>query len=398
MISGLINGLMNLPWWGFIIAVLILTHITIAGVTIFLHRSQAHKALELHPIVSHFFRFWLWLTTGMVTKEWVAIHRKHHAECENENDPHSPQIYGIKKVLWDGVELYRSESKNQETIERYGRGTPDDWVERNIYSRYSASGIILLFFIDVMLFGVLGITAWAIQMAWIPFFAAGVINGIGHFWGYRNFECPDASRNIVPWAILIGGEELHNNHHTYPNSAKLSVKWWEFDIGWMYISILQFFKLATVKKVAPKLTTIPGKESIDSETLLALFANRFQIMSRYSREVILPVLHEEKRKAGEASRSMFSKAKGLLIRTDMLIDPSSKSHLTKLLDVCHSLQQVYQYRISLQSIWERTASSQKELLEALQEWCRQAEATGIDALREFSNRLKTYVSIPQPAV
>ncbi len=244
-------GLIDLPWWGYVLVALGLTHITIAAVTIFLHRSQAHRAVDLHPVVSHFFRFWLWLTTGMVTREWVAIHRKHHAKCETEEDPHSPQTRGIRKVFWEGAELYRAEAKNRETIEKYSHGTPDDWIERHLYSPHSAKGIVLMMAINLILFGPIGLTIWAVQMAWIPVTAAGIINGIGHYWGYRNFACEDASTNILPWGILIGGEELHNNHHAYGTSARLSNKWYEFDIGWLYIKLMSYVGLAQVRKLAP---------------------------------------------------------------------------------------------------------------------------------------------------
>ncbi|MFL6712717.1 MAG: acyl-CoA desaturase, partial [Sulfurifustis sp.] len=229
----LLTGVVSLPWWGYVLVALVFTHITIASVTIYLHRHQAHRALDLHPVVSHFFRFWLWLTTGMITKEWAAVHRKHHAKVETPDDPHSPQQWGIRKVLWDGTSLYRVASKDGEILAKYGHGTPDDWIERHLYSRRNTWGIASMLVINLVLFGPIGLTIWAVQMAWIPFFAAGVINGIGHYWGYRNYEVQDASRNIVPWGILIGGEELHNNHHAYPSSAQLSNKWWVFDIGWL---------------------------------------------------------------------------------------------------------------------------------------------------------------------
>ena len=268
------QGLTGASWWQAILVALVLTHITIASVTIYLHRDSAHRALDLHPIASHFFRFWLWMTTGMVTKEWTAIHRKHHAKCEREGDPHSPVIFGIKKVFWEGAELYRAESRNQETLERFGHNTPTDWIERNVYTRYSKLGVSLMLIIDVALFGALGLTVWAIQMAWIPVTAAGIINGFGHYWGYRNFEAQDASTNVSPWGILIGGEELHNNHHTYPTSAKLSVKPYEFDIGWMYITILKSVGLATVKKTPPKLAYGDVRPVADEKTLEAIIANR----------------------------------------------------------------------------------------------------------------------------
>ena len=251
LVDGLAHGLLGASWWQIVLFTLVVTHVTIAAVTIFLHRSQAHRALDLHPVVSHFFRFWLWLTTGMVTKEWVAIHRKHHAKCETEEDPHSPVTRGIKTVLLTGSELYRAEAKVGETLKKYGHGTPDDWIERHLYSRFSWQGVALMLIVNLLLFGAVGATVWAVQMLWIPIHAAGIINGIGHFWGYRNFEAADASTNISPWGILIGGEELHNNHHTYPNSAKLSVKKWEFDMGWAWIKLFGFLRLAKVQRVAP---------------------------------------------------------------------------------------------------------------------------------------------------
>jgi len=380
-------GILDLPWWGFIVAALLLTHITIAAVTIFLHRCQAHRALSLSPVVSHFFRFWLWLTTGMETKAWAAIHRKHHAKCETAEDPHSPQVLGLKKVLCEGAELYRKESKNLETLERYGQGTPDDWIEKHLYTPYSAKGIFLCLALNLILFGIPGLTIWAIQMAWIPFFAAGIINGVGHFWGYRNFECEDAASNIVPWGILIGGEELHNNHHTYPTSAKLSVKWWEFDIGWLYIQTLMFLGLAKVKRVAPTPKIVQGKEKIDAESLQALLHNRIQVMTIYSKAVILPLLQVEKQ---SIERQLFHRIKTSLIRADQVLDDIGKEALEQFLEKSGSLKVVYNFREQLKSIWNRTTATQKELLDALHEWCLQAEASGIQKLQEFSSYLKGY--------
>src|SRR5882724_2349506 len=281
------SGWFDLPWWGLILVALALTHVTIAAVTIFLHRCQAHRALELHPVISHFFRFWLWLTTGMVTKEWAAIHRKHHAKCETVDDPHSPQVHGINRVLWAGVLLYVKESYKKETIERYGHGTPEDWIERNLYSRFATTGVVLLLATDMFLFGVVpGALIWATQIAWIPFWAAGVINGVGHWFGYRNFgDVPDASRNIVPWGILIGGEELHNNHHAYASSAKLSSKWYEFDIGWLYIRCMELLGLAQVKKLAPKIRFEFGKARCDLHTLQAVITHRYDVVQRFARSL-----------------------------------------------------------------------------------------------------------------
>ncbi len=375
-----LNGLIDLPWWGYLVVALAFTHITIAGVTIFLHRHQAHRALDLHPVVSHFFRFWLWLTTGMVTKEWAAIHRKHHAKVETPDDPHSPQQWGIKKVLWDGTSLYRTEAKNQETIAKYGHGTPDDWLERNVYKGRQSLGIGLMFVIDVVLFGPVGITIWAVQMAWIPFFAAGVINGIGHYWGYRNYEVQDASRNIVPWGILIGGEELHNNHHTFPSSAKLSSKRWEFDIGWLYIRLLERIGAARVKKIPPELTLDATKQQIDLDTVRAVVTGRFHVMAHFAREVMHHVYREELKKADPNDReswALLKRAKRLMVRETTLLDDTT-------------LNTVYSMKQKLADIWQRSATTQEHLRHAIEEWCRQAEATGIQALRDFSRKLRTY--------
>lgn len=389
-------GLLNLSLGGYIIYTLILTHITIVGVTVYLHRCQAHRSLEIHPLLAHFFRLWLWLSTGMVTKAWASIHRKHHAKCETKDDPHSPQILGIRKVLWQGAELYRSEAKNKETLDRYGHGTPDDWIERKLYTPYSAKGILVMLAINLVLLGVPGLTVWAIQMMWIPFFAAGVVNGIGHYWGYRNFECADAATNISPWGILIGGEELHNNHHTYPTSAKLSIKPWEFDIGWLYINIFKMLGLAKVKKTPPKVYIAPNKATIDMDTVKAVLTNRFQVMARYSREVVLPVLHDEKKKACDASRRLLGMAKAPLIREESLVSEQEKQQLKQVLAERENLKLVYQFRLKLQDIWNSTTATQKELLEALQEWCRQAENSSLDVLRRFALQLKGYV--PQPTL
>ncbi|OGT38369.1 MAG: aminotransferase, partial [Gammaproteobacteria bacterium RIFCSPHIGHO2_12_FULL_38_14] len=382
-------GLIQLPWWGYIVVLLCLTQITILSVTLYLHRTQAHRALQLHPIVSHFFRFWLWMTTGMVTKEWAAIHRKHHAKVETNDDPHSPITKGIKTVFFEGTELYRKEAKNKETLEKYGEGTPDDWIERHLYSRFSALGIVLMLMLDLILFGTMGLTIWAIQMAWIPFFAAGVINGIGHYLGYRNFECQDASRNVVPWGVFLGGEELHNNHHAYASSAKFSAKWWEIDTGWYVIRLLQFLRLAKPKRVLPSIKTIPTKTKVDVDTLKALITYRFQVLARYTREVILPALYEEKKRSSAKGRALLHSARSVLVRDTSLMKKSQTMRLATVLENFQSLRVVYQFRLRLQEIWSRSTASQKELLEALQEWCQQAEATGIEALRQFSKRLKT---------
>jgi stearoyl-CoA desaturase (delta-9 desaturase) len=230
-----------------ILYTLIVTHITIVCVTLFLHRGQAHKGFVFNPVLEHFMRFWLWLTTGMVTKQWVAIHRKHHRFSDVEGDPHSPHVYGIWRVFFKGAGLYHDASKDAVMVATYGQGTPYDWVERNIYTPHSRLGILLMLVIDLLLFGPLGLIVWGVQMIWIPFWAAGVINGIGHWWGYRNGKTKDHSRNISPWGIVIGGEELHNNHHLDPASPKLSKRWFEFDIGWMWFTVFKTLRLAKVR-------------------------------------------------------------------------------------------------------------------------------------------------------
>lgn len=389
----MLYGVLNLSLWGYVIATLVLTQITIAAVTIYLHRHQTHKALSLHPVVSHFFRFWLWLTTGMVTADWVAIHRKHHATTDVEGDPHSPVVVGIKKVFWQGAELYREARKDRAMVAKYSHGTPNDWVEKAIYAKHSSKGIILMLLLDLLLFGVPGLTIWAIQMIWIPLFAAGVINGIGHYWGYRSFECPDAATNIIPWGFWIGGEELHNNHHTFASSAKFSVKWWELDIGWMYIRILSFLGLATVKKLPPKLAIEEGKLQVDLDTVKAVISNRFVVMSQYYKRVIRPILKLEKTNKTDShpDKKLFSRAASLLRREDRLLSSNAQTRLQRLLEASEQLRVVYSYKQSLQKVWLKTASSQKELIEALQLWCRQAEESGLDVLVQFAQQIKGYV-------
>jgi stearoyl-CoA desaturase (delta-9 desaturase) len=384
------NGFLNLSVWGLVGATLLLTHITIASVTIFLHRHQSHNALKLHPIVSHFFRFWLWLTTGMVTKEWVAIHRKHHAKCETADDPHSPQVFGIKKLLLQGSELYRAESNNQETLDKYGQGTPDDWLEQHVYNRYRYSGIILMLLLDVALFGVIGITIFAIQMLWIPVWAAGVINGIGHFWGYRNFETTDASRNISPWGILIGGEELHNNHHAHPHSARLSNKWWEFDIGWFYIRVLELSGLARVKKLAAKVHMVEGKHLIDVETVRAVLRHRFHILKLYGRKVIKPVVKHERRSASAYASKLLRRVRKLMTREDIMLEGNALQTLNDALKQSKALATVYHFKQQLKELWQSSANNQVKRVERLQQWCLEAEKTGIQALQDFAAYLRSY--------
>jgi len=385
-------GLVHLPWWGYVLVALGLTHVTIAGVTIFLHRYQAHRALELHPAISHFFRFWLWLTTGMVTKEWAAVHRKHHAKCETAEDPHSPKVFGLRKVLTDGAELYRIGSQDAETLAKYGHGTPDDWMERNVYSRHSVMGISLMMVIDLVLFGFAGLAIWAVQMAWIPVFAAGVINGLGHHSGYRSFQTEDASTNIVPWGILIGGEELHNNHHAYASSARLSSKWFEFDIGWMYIRSMEILGLAQVKKLAPKVRFDMDKARCDLYTLQAVITHRYDVVQRFARTLKTTLAEEfERLKArGHAVDTRVFK-RWLLQRDAKDLQADERAQLEEVLNTSKVLATVYAMRQELSGLWARSTASKEQLLHQLEDWCRRAEKSGIAQLEAFSRTLRGYV-------
>jgi len=388
----ILSGFFDLPWWGYGLVALGLTHVTIAAVTIYLHRHQAHRALELHPLVSHFFRFWLWVTTGMVTKEWAAIHRKHHAKCETAEDPHSPQVLGINRVLWGGVILYVKESHNAETMERYGHGTPDDWIERKIYSRFSVLGLTLMGVVDLALFGIVpGVLILLTQIVWIPFWAAGVINGIGHWFGYRSYGVADASTNIVPWGILIGGEELHNNHHAFASSAKLSSKWYEFDIGWLYIRVLETLGFATVKKVAPTPRFAEPKVAADLDTLHAIIANRYDVLSRYAKSLkrtyraeLARLTHWSPRDAAVLKSLRRSLLRGQELATH------ERARLAEALKQSRALATVLAMRQDLVALWERSSASKEQLVRQLQDWCRRAEASGIAPLVDFSQRLRSY--------
>ncbi|WP_454456040.1 DesA family fatty acid desaturase [Thauera phenylacetica] len=385
------KGLFELPWWGYVVVALALTHVTIVSVTVFLHRHQAHRALELHALPSHFFRFWLWLTTGMVTREWVAIHRKHHAKCETVEDPHSPRTRGLRKVLWEGAELYRAEAKNAETLQRYGHGTPDDWLERKVY-RHSVLGVAVMLVVDLVAFGALGLTIWAVQMAWIPFWAAGVVNGVGHFWGYRNYDCDDASRNLLPWGILIGGEELHNNHHSFATSAKLSAKWYEFDIGWMYIRVLELLGLAKVRKTIPRPRFGEAKPVPDLDTLQAIVTHRYDVMTRYVRS-LGEVFADEARRLREAHGLALSARR---LRRWVLggelrgLDEAQRRQLEQAVEGSAALRTVVAMRDELAALWSRSNASRDQLLAQLQDWVTRAERSGIRQLQEFSLRLRSY--------
>jgi stearoyl-CoA desaturase (delta-9 desaturase) len=388
------SGILNLPWWGDLLALLVLVQITIAAVTIYLHRCQAHRALDVHPIVSHFFRFWLWMTTGMITKEWAAIHRKHHAKCETAEDPHSPQVLGINKVLFTGVVLYVQESHKPETMSRYGHGTPDDWMERNVYTPMNKWGIMLLAAIDIWLFGLIpGLLMYGIQLAWIPFWAAGVINGLGHWWGYRNFVTEDASTNMTPVAAWIGGEELHNNHHAYPTSAKFSIRWYEFDLGWMYIKIMEALGLATVRKTAPKVKLDPSKFEVDAQTLQAVIAHRFDVLAKYAKSMKSTCASEiaSLRSSGHfADKRSVQAVKKWFHRDGVDVPAEHRDELNRAFEKSHVLKTTWSMREELSRLWERSTLTTEQLVHQLKDWCERAEKSEVPQLVDFSRRLRSY--------
>ncbi|MGA9855132.1 MAG: fatty acid desaturase [Gammaproteobacteria bacterium] len=390
----LIHGILDLPIWALFIVAPVFIHLTIVAVTLFLHRDQTHRGLELHSAVRHFFRFWLWMTTGMVTREWVAVHRKHHARCETADDPHSPQVKGLLKVLLEGAELYRIEARQKDTVEKYGRGTVDDWMERHVYGRHPIFGVSLMLVIDVLLLGLPGITVWAIQMLAIPVLAAGVVNGMGHYSGYRNFECKDAATNVFPWGFIVGGEELHNNHHAFPSSAKFSQRPWEVDLGWWYIRTLEFFHLAKVLRMAPEPVISLSNDQVDLGTVQAVIVNRMHVLRDYCHDVIWPVVATEKRAAGTTARRLFTKARRLLTRDESLLNARSRMRLQETLAHSPTLRTVYEFRQRLQALWESNTLSNDNLLQQFKDWCAQAEATGIATLREFALQLRGYSMQP----
>jgi len=384
------RGLTQASWGTWIVYFIVVTQLTILSVTLYLHRSQAHRGVDFHPAVTHLLRFWCWLSTAMVTKEWVAVHRKHHAKCETDEDPHSPQVYGINKVLWEGVALYKVAALNKADMEKYGVGTPDDWIERNLYSRYPEMGPTLLALISIALFGVVGVALWALQMVWIPFWAAGVVNGVGHWWGYRNFESADTSTNLTPWGVIIGGEELHNNHHAFPSSARFALRKFEFDIGWALIRVLETFGLAKVLRVAPTLDMRPNMNLPDAETAKAVLAHRFHVMSDYFRGVIAPTLREEAANAGAGIKALPRKLRKALGNGGRWLDEASRDRLTAFVEKRPTLRTVCEFRTRLAALTERNGRNAEALLDSLKQWCHEADATGIRTLSEFAGRLKGY--------
>lgn len=393
MIEFLMNGVLDLSFWGYVAVAFCMIQVSMMSVTLYLHRDQAHRAIELHPALRHFFRLWIWMTSAMVTREWVAIHRKHHAMVEREGDPHSPQVFGLKKVLLEGAELYQAEARIDETLEKYGHGTPDDWVEQNVYKRLNILGVWLMLLLDIVLLGLPGITVFALQMLAMPVFAAGVINGLGHAKGYRNFESDDTSTNLTPIAILIGGEELHNNHHAFPTAAKFSVRWWEFDIGWMYIRILSALGLCKIRRLAPTPRVAASPRNVDIETVKAVLQNRMHVLRDYRRKVTLPVFRTERR--SNRNNPQLQQARRLLLANPLPMDDSARERLARLLENNAALRTVHEYRQQLLALWEQANVSNERLVSQLKDWCNKAEASGIDALHDFSAHLRGYLPQPQ---
>ncbi|HEV2111274.1 MAG TPA: fatty acid desaturase [Gammaproteobacteria bacterium] len=388
-----LHGLLGLPVWGYILLAACMIHFTIVSVTLYLHRTATHRGLDMHPVLSHVMRMWLWLTTGMLTKEWVAVHRKHHAHCETEQDPHSPKVRGLAKVVLEGAELYRAEAKNPETLDKYGRGTPDDWMERHVYSRHGKGGVALMLAADLLFLGAPGLTIWALQMMAIPFLAAGVVNGVGHFYGYRNFECTDAATNVSPWGVILAGEELHNNHHAFPSSAKFALRPWEFDLGWWYIRFLGWFRLVQVRRLAPK-PCMAAEPQVDLDTVRAVILNRLHVLRHYGRDVILPALKQERANACASRVRLLAGARRLLIRDRGLLTAADQRHLRLALARSRALDTVYDFRLRLEKLWENGAQSNETLVQHFKQWCAEAEATGIASLKEFAAHLQSYSLSP----
>jgi stearoyl-CoA desaturase (delta-9 desaturase) len=389
-------GLLDLPWWGLVLTTAVACHITVIGVTLFLHRDQTHRGLDLHPAVRMFFRTWLWMTTGIVTKEWVAIHRKHHAKCETAEDPHSPVMVGLRKVVLEGSELYRAEAKQQDTLDKYGRGTPDDWMERHVFTGRSYWGVLIMLGLDVLLFGPIGLTIYAIQMMTIPVLAAGVINGVGHYYGYRSFECKDAATNVMPWGVVMGGEELHNNHHAFPSSARFQIRPFEFDIGWQYIRVLRALGLAEVRREAPQLQFDADRRQLDAETVRAVIVNRMHVLRDYTLNVTLPTWRAEMHALRDRVLSKRAYAVALM-RDKLLLDDAGQQRLRQVLERSERLKTVYEFRERLALLWEQSAASNDRLVQQLKDWCAEAEATGIESLQEFALRIRGYTTAPHHA-
>ena len=394
-------GLADLSFWGYVVVTVLWMHVTLIAITLYFHRDQAHRAIDLHPALRHFFRLWLWITTGASTREWVAVHRRHHAYCERDGDPHSPRIFGLKTVLLEGAELYRAAARDRETIEKYAKGTPNDWLENHLYAHPTGSyyGIALLVLADLVLFGVPGIIMIAFQLGNMPLLAAGVINGLCHAKGYRNFETPDASTNLWPLAVLIAGEELHNNHHAFPTSARFSMRRHEFDLGWLYLKMFAALRLAKIRRVAtpPALKASAGAAP-ELDELRAIIVHRMHVLRHYTYNVTLPVLRRELETFGENANTLLRTARRYLSRQPEMLDESSRQQLEALADRHPRFQTVLQFRNELKQLWEGAHTSNDRLLADFREWCARAEQSGIQGLQEFVHYLRSFRAMREPAL
>ena len=398
MLDFIASGFIGAGWGAIALYLLLATQLTIFSVTLYLHRSLAHRGVDFHPAIAHVFRFWSWLTTSMIAREWAAIHRKHHAKCETEEDPHSPMFKGIGKVFWNGVELYREARADRASIDQYGKGCPDDWIERVLYTRWPTSGVVILLFVLAFLFGAKGVAVWALQMAWIPFWAAGVVNGLGHWWGYRNFQTHDTATNLSPWGVWIGGEELHNNHHAFPSSAKFALRKWEFDIGWAAIRMFQSVRLAKVLRVAPTLNIRPNIRVPDMDTLKALLAHRFQAMTDFHRHVVKPALQEEAAARGTKLRRLLPrKLRHGLADEGRWLTPDARAQLEQWVAESPRIRTLIEKRAQLAAVLEARGQNAAETLARLQAWCSEAEASGSRSLQAFAGRLRGYALRGSPA-
>ncbi|PMQ03541.1 hypothetical protein DyAD56_18895 [Dyella sp. AD56] len=382
------HGLLQVGLGMLLLYLFVMTQLTILTVTLYLHRSQAHRSIDFHPALAHIFRFWSWLTTAMVTREWVAVHRKHHAHADTVQDPHSPYILGIHQLLWRGAELYAAVRSDPDLLATYGHGTTDDWIERHIYTPHSNWGPTLLAVISVALFGVGGMAIWAVQMMWIPFWAAGVVNGVGHWRGYRNFETPDTSANMVPLAIWMGGEELHNNHHAFPSSAKFSVRRFEFDFGWLVIQLLSLLGLARVRRIV-----FDAKTNMAARTARRVaLTPRVKVMTEFFRKVTLPVVHEELRCRDGRSPKLSIHLRRALADGGRWLPADEREHLDAWIVTHPCLHTICRLRNQLAALME--TRNKDHAAEALSQWVREAQGSGIEALQQFAQSLSDSIVAP----
>lgn len=384
-------GLIRLPLWGYVLSTFVMVQVMFLGISLYLHRDQSHGALALHPAVRHFFRFWLWFCAATVTRQWVAVHRRHHAFPDRAGDPHSPVVFGLARVMLQGYELYAAAARDPDILRNYGRGTPDDWIERNVYSRFPVVGISLCITVQMVAFGIPAITMLAVQLVAQPLFAAGIINGLGHCFGYRSYEVPHSATNIVPWGLLIAGEELHNNHHAFPASPRFSVQPWEIDAGWFFIRLLRAAGLARTGTVAPLPKIAQGRTSMDVDTARALFSHRMHVLRDYRRRVIQPVFRQLL--CEQESQALLSRSDSqLLIRHPSLLDAQGSQRLHELLGHYAVLRAIVEFHTRLQWLWDGKSPTDAHALQDLCALCADGEGSPIPALRRFARRLPTYAS------